>query len=272
MQIAVKQTGLCGSDLHYYSHFANGDILVKEPLILGHESAGTVVAVGSDVAPAKFKIGDRVALEVGVPCDECALCMQGRYNLCARMRFRSSAKSFPHFQGTLQERLNHPARWCHKLPQTMTDEQGALLEPLAVALHAIKRAKLDQKPQRTLVLGAGAVGLLTARCLGGLGHSVVIADISASRVEFATRNGFAHGGVTLPLKQPSNVEEKLAIAAENKALVCKALTNINSDGSHEDLISFDATFECTGVESCVQMGIYVKSSLVYAWVIAARLT
>jgi L-iditol 2-dehydrogenase len=79
---------------------------------LGHESAGVVVGVGSDVQ--NFKLGDKVALEVGLPCETCDRCKEGRYNICKGMRFRSSAKAFPHAQGTLQDRINHPAAWCHK--------------------------------------------------------------------------------------------------------------------------------------------------------------
>lgn len=112
LQVSVRATGLCGSDLHYYNHNRNGDIIVREPMSLGHESAGVVVAVGSDVK--NFEVGDKVALEVGIPCGECERCGEGRYNICKGMRFRSSAKSFPHFQGTLQDRINHPAAWCHK--------------------------------------------------------------------------------------------------------------------------------------------------------------
>jgi len=112
LQIAIKSTGICGSDVSYYKKFANGDLCACEPLSLGHESSGVVVAIGPDVKG--FSVGDRVALEVGVPCGECGICRAGRYNLCKKMRFRSSAKSYPHFQGTLQDRINHPAVWCHK--------------------------------------------------------------------------------------------------------------------------------------------------------------
>jgi L-iditol 2-dehydrogenase len=112
LQISIRSTGLCGSDLHYYRHYRNGDIIVREPMSLGHESAGVVVRVGSDVKG--FKEGDKVALEVGLPCEECERCKEGRYNICKGMKFRSSAKAFPHAQGTLQERINHPEKWCHK--------------------------------------------------------------------------------------------------------------------------------------------------------------
>ena len=85
---------------------------MREPLTLGHESAGVVTAVGAGVTT--LQVGDKVALEVGQPCGQCALCLEGRYNICREMRFRSSAKSFPHAQGTLQETITHPAAWCHK--------------------------------------------------------------------------------------------------------------------------------------------------------------
>lgn len=112
IQIEIKATGLCGSDLHYHQHYRNGDIQIREPLSLGHESAGIVSNVGPQVGG--FEIGDHVALEVGVPCWTCTQCMAGRYNLCKSMSFRSSGKSFPHFQGTLQQRINHPAALCYK--------------------------------------------------------------------------------------------------------------------------------------------------------------
>ena len=82
---------------------------------LGHESAGVVMAVGSEIEKSqKLQVGDKVALEVGQPCEQCDRCKEGRYNICKEMKFRSSAKAFPHAQGTLQDRINHPAAWCHK--------------------------------------------------------------------------------------------------------------------------------------------------------------
>ncbi|KAK4984551.1 hypothetical protein LTR50_006515 [Elasticomyces elasticus] len=251
LQIAIRSTGLCGSDLHYYHHNRNGDILVREPLSLGHESSGVVVAVGSCVPSSAFERGDKVALEVGLPCEECGRCREGRYNICTRMRFRSSAKSFPHFQGTLQGRVNQPARWCHRLPEGVSFDLGALLEPLGVAIHAVRRARLEAGAT-VLVFGAGAVGLLAAAVAKIKGaRTVVIADIDQGRVDFAVENRFAHVGYTVPMKRGQTIEENLEIAKETAAAVAKLE---RTDGS--EVGEVDAVFECTGVPSCVQVGIY----------------
>lgn len=253
LQIAIKATGLCGSDLHYYQHYCNGDIQVREPLCLGHESAGVVVDVGSQVD--SFNVGDRVALEVGLPCRECESCRKGRYNICQQLRFRSSAKTFPHFQGTLQERVNHPASWCHKLPDRVSFGLGAILEPLGVAIQASRRAQIAQESS-TLVFGAGAVGLLCAAVAKVAGSSdVVIADIQQKRVDFATKHGFAHGGFTVTDKRGQNIDEKLQIARGTAATASKKI--LNSTGSTG---GFDVVLECTGVEACTQAAIYATRS------------
>lgn len=111
----MRATTLCGSDLHYFTYYRNGDIQIREPLTPGHECAGVVAAVGQNAArDYGLTVGDRVAVEVGVPCGDCDQCSDGTYNVCGKLRFRSSATAFPHYQGTLQERFNHPARWVHK--------------------------------------------------------------------------------------------------------------------------------------------------------------
>ena len=249
LQIAVKSTGLCGSDLHYYNHGRNGDIILREPLALGHESAGVVVAVGVDVKG--FSCGDKVALEVGIPCANCSYCSETRYNLCPSMRFRSSAKSFPHFQGTLQERINHPAEWCHKIPDNVSLDKGAILEPLGVAIHAARRARLSPKAT-VLVFGAGAVGLLCAYMAKQADASLVlIADIDQGRVDFAVKNGFAQKGFVVPLKRGQTTEEKLNIARDTAASICGIEKGV--DGPVKEV---DVVFECTGVEPCVQASIY----------------
>ncbi|KAA6414088.1 MAG: sorbitol dehydrogenase [Lasallia pustulata] len=248
VQISIRSTGLCGSDLHYYNHHRNGDILVREPLSLGHESSGVVTAVGSAVQA--FQIGDRVALEAGVPCTECERCAEGRYNICSGLRFRGSGKAWPHFQGTLQERINHPARWCHRLPDNVSFDLGALLEPLGVAIHASRRAQLI--PGSTvLVFGAGAVGLLCAAMSKvSKAKTVIIADIQAERVDFAVENGFAHAGFVVPRKQGTTTDEKLQHAKDLAALAGQTETATGLLGG------VDMAFECTGVEACTQAAIY----------------
>ena len=249
LQVAIKATGLCGSDLHYYKHYCNGDIQVKEPLCLGHESAGVVVEVGSQVAG--FNVGERVALEVGLPCADCERCREGRYNICPQVKFRSSAKGFPHFQGTLQERINHPASWCHKLPDSVSYGLGAILEPLSVAIQASRRAQIAQGSS-TLVFGAGAVGLLCAAIAKVAGSSnVVIADIQQERTRFATQHGFAHKGFTVPARRSQNIEENLQIAKETAASVTETISNAT-----ESTGGFDVVLECTGAEACTQAAIY----------------
>ena len=115
MRIQIRSTTLCGSDVHYFKHGQNGSIKIKEPLCGGHEATGVVVALGQAISDGEIlKVGDKVAIESGVPCENCQKCRDGRYNVCPKLRFRSSGASFPHFQGTLQEFINHPARWCHK--------------------------------------------------------------------------------------------------------------------------------------------------------------
>lgn len=209
-----------------------------------------MTAVGSSVL--NFKPGNQVALEVGLPCEQCPKCKEGRYNICKDMKFRSSGKSFPHFQGTLQERINHPAKWCYKLPEDLSLDVGALLEPLGVALHAFKRSHMP-KDATVLVFGAGAVGLLCAAVakLKGAGK-VVIADIDAGRLDFAVRNGFADNSYTVPMRRGKDIDENLAIAKETAA----AIGNVDGVGE------VDVTFECTGVPSCVQAGIYVSTLLI----------
>ncbi|CCC08717.1 hypothetical protein SMACR_06812 [Sordaria macrospora] len=279
--ISIKSTGLCGSDLHYYTHFRNGDIQVHEPLTLGHESSGVITAIGPSVT--NLKPGDRVALEVGQPCEACELCApsgakeESRYNICRSMRFRSSAKGWPQFshaQGTLQEVVAHPAKWCHKLPEGVDYTMGALAEPLSVAMHAAGRAQIGslvsvsepetKKRAKILVFGAGAVGLLCAAVCKSITKgqaTVVIADIQADRVRFAVENGFADAAVVVPIpekKRPETIEEKLKYA-KSVAERVKGAELLPVDGEKVTVGEVNVTFECTGVESCLQSSIYATA-------------
>lgn len=251
VQVEVSSTTLCGSDVHYYNHGANGDFRVREPLSLGHESAGVIRSLGPGVD--SFKVGDKVALEVGIPCGKCKYCRIGRYNICKQMKFRSSAKNFPHFQGTLQDRINVPSAWIHKVPANLKLEHAALAEPLSVAVHAANRAKVEAG-SKVLVMGAGAVGLFSAAVAKVYGATtVVIADIAQNRLDFAVENGIATHSYLVNTERGSTIEENLKISRK----IANELTSIK-DGE-EEIGEFDYTFECTGVESCVQTGIFATA-------------
>ncbi|EJU02336.1 GroES-like protein [Dacryopinax primogenitus] len=250
VQVQVVATGLCGSDLHYYQHGRNGDFALRAPLVLGHESSGVVVALGPGVTG--LRVGQRVAIECGVYCGKCTLCLGGRYNLCPSMQFCSSAKTFPHRDGTLQGRMNHPARLLHPISDNTTFEQAALAEPLSVVLHASRRANF-QRGQSALVLGAGAVGLLACALAKANGASrVLVVDIDPSRLEFAKEQGFADVTYTLQRgRRPATREEGLDRARETAG-------KLKSGTGHSD--GFDVVFECTGVEPCIQAGVHCATT------------
>jgi len=245
-QVAVVSTGLCGSDLHYYLHGRNGDFAVQAPLVLGHEAAGVVTAVGPGVK--NLVPGQRVAIEAGIMCRNCEYCAKGRYNLCKNMRFCSSAKTFPHLDGTLQDRLNHPAHVLHPLPDGCTFEKASLAEPLSVLLHAARRAGLSSG-QTVLVFGVGAIGLLACALAKSMDACHVVAiDINQARLDFAQSNGFADQTFCLPIMDKAKTtDEQLRRAKEN---VQAALSKFHEPEG------FDVIFECTGAEPCIQMSIH----------------
>ncbi|KAJ7867761.1 chaperonin 10-like protein [Mycena olivaceomarginata] len=249
-QVAVLATGLCGSDLHYYLHGRNGDFALQAPLVLGHEAAGVVTAVGPGVK--NLVVGQRVAIEAGIMCNKCDYCLSGRYNLCKEMRFCSSAKTFPHTDGTLQTFMNHPAHVLHPLPENCSFEQAALAEPLSVLLHAARRAQVS-KGQTVLVFGVGAIGLLACSVARSMGATRVVAiDINQARLDFAKTNGFADDTFCLPLTDKAKTtDEQLRRAKES---IQSALQKFDEpDG-------FDVVFECTGAEPCIQMSIHAAIS------------
>ncbi|KAL3472009.1 chaperonin 10-like protein [Aspergillus californicus] len=270
VQVAIRATGLCGSDLHYYNHGRNGDFVVREPMCLGHESSGVVTAVGPNTQI--LKVGDRVALEVGLPCRKCPLCLSNRYNLCPEMRFRSSAKIYPHLDGTLMELTTHPESMCHKLPDNVSFAGGALVEPLAVCLHAIRRSNPPPKyteaghGSSALIFGAGAIGLLLAAALSAQDSfaQIVVADIDASRLEIASSLQIP-GLSTFLIPRPSNPPPRdaphaeqttfaLATAQSTAASLKSTITSTDTFG-----LGFTRVYDCTGVPACVQAGIYAAS-------------
>lgn len=155
-------------------------------MVLGHESAGTVVQTGESVKT--LKKGDRVALEPGYPCRRCGPCLHGKYNLCPEMRFAAT----PPYDGTLTGFWAAPADFCYKLPDNVSLQEGALIEPLAVAVHIVRQAGVNPG-QSVVVMGAGPVGLLCAAVARAFGATKVCSvDIVDSKLEFAKNFASTH--------------------------------------------------------------------------------
>ena len=167
--------GICGSDLHYYFEGRVGDFAVREPLILGHDVAGDVVEIGSDVS--RIEVGDRVVVNPSLPCWQCRACQSGQTNLCRRMTFLGSAAVTPHIQGAFQEFLTAFESQCFVVPTSMSHGIAALAEPLAVCLHAVNRAG-RLLGQKVLITGAGPIGTLTCLAAKHAGAaSLTVTDI-----------------------------------------------------------------------------------------------
>lgn len=184
LQIKLEYVGICGSDLHFYSDGRLANWVPDGPLVLGHEPGGIVTEIGEGVEG--FQIGDRVALEPGVPCGECEECRKGHYNLCPHVRFMAIPKEK---DGVFAEYCTHSASMCYKLPENVDTMEGALIEPLAVGMHAceLSNAKIGQT---AIVLGCGCIGLVTIMSLKARGVSEIYAvDVLDKRLEKAKEVG-----------------------------------------------------------------------------------
>ncbi|KAI1323220.1 hypothetical protein F5Y16DRAFT_412757 [Xylariaceae sp. FL0255] len=227
--IAIKSTGICGSDVHFWHAGCIGPMIVEGDHILGHESAGQIIAVHPSVT--HLKVGDRVAVEPNVICNACEPCLTGRYNGCEKVEFLST----PPVPGLLRRYVNHPAIWCHKIGD-MSYENGSLLEPLSVALAGMQRSGI-KLGDPVLVCGAGPIGLITLLCCKAAGACpLVITDIDEGRLKFAKE------------LVPSVITHKVGrMSAEEggKAIVA-------SMGGIEPAV----TVECTGVESSIAAAIW----------------
>ncbi|TNC26559.1 NAD(P)-dependent alcohol dehydrogenase [Amycolatopsis alkalitolerans] len=175
--VEVAAVGLCGSDLHYYESGRNGANELRRPTVLGHEISGTIRGAGPG---ASLKPGTRVAVEPAVPCGKCRSCREGRYNICPQGICLGS----PPTDGGIAGLLVMPEEFVHVLPPGMSAEAGAVIEPLAVACWAVRRARAGFG-ERVLVLGAGPIGVLAGQVAKAGGASVTITDINPFRLGVA---------------------------------------------------------------------------------------
>ncbi|KAL1304539.1 hypothetical protein AAFC00_003520 [Neodothiora populina] len=231
VKVNVKFTGICGSDVHYWEHGSIGDFVVKAPMVLGHESSGVIEEVGSGVT--SLKVGDRVAMEPGVPCRRCIRCREGKYNLCLDMRFAAT----PPYDGTLAKYYVLPEDFCYKLPDSVPLEHGALVEPLSVGVHITKQA--DVKPgQSVVVFGCGPVGLLCMAVSRAFGASKVVAvDINEERLKFA--QGYAATNIFRSQRETPEQSAKRLIEECGLGL------------------GADVVIDASGAEVCIQTSIHV---------------
>ena len=181
--VQLTAVGVCGSDVHYFEHGRIGNHVVREPLVLGHEPAGRVVAVGEHVS--EREVGQRVSIEPGVPCLSCEQCLTGRYNLCPRMRFLAT----PPIDGAFCEYIAVLETFAHPVPDHISDDAAAMLEPLSVGIWACRKGRVGPRTN-VLVNGAGPVGLLAAQTALAFGATeVVVADVNQDRLQLAARLG-----------------------------------------------------------------------------------
>lgn len=225
LRIRVRFGGICGSDLHYYQHGGFGTVRVKEPMVLGHEVAGVVeeCGPGSD----GFAPGDRVAISPSRPCGQCRYCQQGLQNHCLDMRYYGSAMRTPHVQGAFRREIVALASQAHKLAPTVSDREGAMAEPLAVALHAVRRAG-PLLGKAVLVTGCGPIGALAVIAARRAGAShITVTDVG----EFPLRTA-----------QKVGADEVINVAEHPQAMA----------GFAVDKGRFDVLFECSGNERALR--------------------
>lgn len=230
VEVAIEAGGICGSDLHYFNHGGFGTVRIREPMILGHEIAGTIKAIGAGVS--KLAVGNRVAISPSRPCNTCDYCLQGLQNHCLNMRFYGSAMPMPHIQGAFRQRLVAEAWQCHAIDDGISINEAAFAEPFAVTLHAVARAG-SLLGKRVLVTGCGPIGALTimaARVHGA--REIVATDVMDAVLKKAEQIGADR---TINVASDA---ERLAGYAANKGY-------------------FDVHFEASGNERAIRSGLEV---------------
>lgn len=223
--VQPKFTGICGSDVHYFRHGYCGNFVPKQPFALGHEFSGVIFSIGENVQG--LKVGDEVAVDPSMPCRSCKHCRSGHYNLCLSMKYFGSASCDPHIDGSMGQFVVAPAANCFVLPSGISMSQASLLEPLSVAMHAVRQAG-QIAGSSILITGGGPIGQLILRVVKAFGAcNITMSDVDGFAREFALKSGANY--VVDPLDE--NAWK-------------------SSDG-------YDIVFEASGVPSALVNGIHV---------------
>jgi len=230
IRVRIAAGGICGSDLHYYNHGGFGVVRLREPMVLGHEIAGVVDAVGPAVR--RIEPGARVAVNPSRPCNACKYCLEGRQNHCLDMRFYGSAMRMPHVQGGFRELLVCEEGQAHIVADGVSLGEAAMAEPLAVCLHGARRAG-PLLGKRVLVTGSGPIGALAVAAARRAGAAeIVVTDVADAALGYAAKVG---------------ADKTFNIAAEPDALA--------PFGADKGV--FDVLFEASGNEAALRGGLDV---------------
>jgi L-iditol 2-dehydrogenase len=257
VRVAIKAVGICRSDVHYLQKGHIGRFVVNQPMVIGHESAGTVVEIGEGVQ--HLQVGDPVAIEPGVPCSCNKHTREGRYNLDPDIKFFAT----PPHHGSLAQYIDHPAGFCYKLPPGVTHEEGAMCEPLSVGVHAVRRGQVSPGMD-VAVIGAGPIGLVSIMAAKAFGAGkVAVVDMNEANLEVARQMGADIGILSGRTESPVAVGDRIksvlgpdgpsvvidcaGFEATMQAAVraCSAGGKVVLVGMGDELMKLDMTHACT---------------------------
>lgn len=214
VQIRMTSVGLCHTDVHLYDEGRVDHITIEKPMIIGHEISGTVSKLGPGVQ--ELCVGDRVAIDPCRPCGHCRQCQKDQSNLCVNMKLSGVIK----MDGGFANYMTTPAWTCHKLPDNVSLEEGAMMEPLSVGVNAVRRARMEAGDS-VIVIGAGPVGLFTMQCAKALGaRKVMMVDINEPRLELAKKLGADIIFKPTHKEDPKLAGEELKLALGEEADLC----------------------------------------------------